>query len=157
MGRSQLPIRTRLLRSVLSKQDALVCLFNQGIVSVAGFATSILISRQEPNGPAVFGVFYIGLSLVLFARGFQQQLVSTPYTLYHHRQSESEMPAYRGSCLVLQFVFLAITMVYLIVQIAAAWAGLVSPEVIPTLTVLLIFIPPILMREVVRHLSLIHI
>ena len=149
-------MRTRLIQSVLSKQDALVCLFNQGIVSVAGFATSVLISRQEPNGPAVFGVFYIGLSLVLFARGFQQQLVSTPYTLYHHRQSDGEMPAYRGSCLILQFVFLAITMAFLIAQITAAWVGWISPEVVPTLTVLLIFTPAILMREIVRHYCFTH-
>ena len=156
MGRSQLPIRARLLQSVLSKQDALVCLFNQGIVSVAGFATSILIGRQVPNGPAVFGIYFIGLSLVLFARGFQQQLVSTPYTLYHHRQSEDELAAYRGSCLVQQFIFLAITLVFLIIQIAAAWAGWVSPEVATTLMVLLLFMPAIMMREIVRHYCFTH-
>lgn len=153
MGKSQLPIMSRLLQSILSKQDALVCLFNQGIVSIAGFATSVLIGRQAP---AELGVYYIGLSLVLFARGFQQQLVSTPYTLYHHRQTDGEMPGYRGSCLVHQFFFLAITLVYLIVQIAAAWMGWVSPEVVPSLLVLLIFIPAILMREVVRHYCFTH-
>ena len=147
---------TRLLRSVLSKQDALVCLFNQGVVSVAGFVTCILISRQAPNGTAVFGVYYLGLSLVLFARGFQQQLVSTPYTLYHHRQSDSEMAAYRGSCLVHQFCFLAIALVYLIVQLVAASAGWLSPEVVPTLAILSIFMPAIMMREVIRHYCFTH-
>lgn len=156
MGKPQFPIKTRLLQSILSKQDVLVCLFNQAIVSVAGFATSFLIGRQEPNGPAIFGVYYIGLSLVLFARGFQQQLVSTPYTLYHHRQSDSEMPAYRGSCLLLQIIFLAVTLTYLIIQIIAAWVGWISPEVVPSLMVLLIFIPAIMTREVVRHYCFTH-
>lgn len=156
MGKSQSSIRTKLLQAVLAKQDALVCLINQGIVSVAGFATTVLISRQEPNGPAIFGVYYIGLSLVLFARGFQQQLVSTPYTLYHHRQSDSEMPAYRGSCLAMQFVFVAITLAYLIIQIVAAWAGWVSPEVAPSLMVLLIFVPAIMLREAIRHYCFTH-
>ena len=154
MVRSQIPIRARLLQSVLSKQDALVCLINQGVVSVAGFVTCILINRQEPNGPAVFGIFYIGLSLVLFARGFQQQLVSTPYTIYHHRQSDDELAGYRGSCLVQQFIFLAITLAYLIVQIA--WAGWFSPNVVPTLIVMLFFMPAIMMREVVRHYCFTH-
>ncbi len=144
------------MRSVVSKQDALVCLFNQGVVSVAGFATCILISRQVPDGPAIFGVYYIGLSLVLFARGFQQQLVSTPYTLYHHRQSESELPAYRGSCLVQQLIFLLIALAYLFVQIAVAWLGWVSPEVVPTLLVLSIFMPAIMMREIIRHYCFTH-
>jgi O-antigen/teichoic acid export membrane protein len=96
------------------------------------------------------------LSLVLFARGFQQQLVSTPYTLYHHRQTDSELSGYRGSCLVQQFFFLTITLAYLIVQILAAWAGWVSAEVVPSLLVLLIFIPAILTREVVRHYCFTH-
>jgi len=154
MGRSQIPIRARLLQSVLSKQDALVCLFNQGIVSVAGFATSILIGRQEPNGPAIFGIYFLGLTLVLFARGFQQPLISTPYTLYHHRQSEGEMAAYRGSCLVQQFIFLAIALVFLIIQIAVAWSS--SPEVVTTLMVLLLFMPAIMMREIIRHYCFTH-
>jgi len=154
MGRSQLPTGTRLLQSVLSKQDALVCLFDQGIVSVAGFATSVLIGRWA--GKAELGLYVIGLSMVLFARGFQQQLVSTPYTIYHHRRSDSLMPAYRGSCLVLQTVFVAITMAYLIVQIAAASGGWISAEVVPSLVVLLIFIPAILMRELVRNFCFVH-
>jgi O-antigen/teichoic acid export membrane protein len=137
----------------VSKQDALACLFNQGIVSVAGFATSVLIGRQAP---AELGIYFIGLSLVVFARGFQQQLVSTPYTIYHHRQTDSEMAAYRGSCLVQQFMLIAITLVYLVIQIMAAWTGWVSAEVVPSLIVLLIFIPAILMREVVRHYCFTH-
>lgn len=177
MGRSRLPIRNRLLQSVLSKQDVLVCLFNQGIVSIAGFATSVLIGRQAP---AELGVYYIGLSLVLFARGFQQQLVSTPYTLYHHRQSQQDLAGYRGSCLVQQGAFLGVTLVYLLVQIFIALMGLLllaiiglsgteipewmawfpisgdTVQVVPTLVVLLFLIPAVLMREIVRHYCFTH-
>ena len=159
MGKPQLPLRARLLQTLLSKQDALACLFNQGIVSVAGFATSVLIGRWASK--AELGLYIIGLSSVLFVRGFQQQLVSTPYTIYHHRRSDSLLPAYRGSCVIQQLGFVGITLVFLIAQIVAAGAGWVSaeaipPEVIPALVALLIFIPAILMREIVRTYCFVH-
>ena len=153
MGKPQLLPKSRLLQILLARQDALVCLFNQGVVSVAGFATSVLIGRLAPSE---LGVYYIGLSLVLFARGFQQQLVSTPYTIFHHRQAAGDMPSYRGSCLMQGFGFLGITLVYLSLQILAVWAGWVSAEVLQSLIVLLFFIPAILTREIVRHYCFTH-
>ena len=154
MGKPQLLPKSRLIHFLLDKQDALVCLFNQGIVSVAGLATNFLIAGQSPSE---FGVYYIGLSLVLFARGFQQQLVSTPYTIYHHRQSESELPAYRGSCLMNEFGFIGLTLICWGLMIIAVGAGWVySAEVVRTLVVLLFFVPAILMREVVRHYCFTH-
>ena len=153
MGKPHSQRVARLYRLFLSNDDALVCLFDQGIVSVAGFATSVLIGRMAP---AELGVYYIGLTLVLFARGFQQQLVSTPYTIYHHRQTDGGMPAYRGSCLIQECGFLIVTLIYVMLQILAAWMGWVSSEVVPSLLVLLLFMPAILMREIVRHYCFTH-
>ena len=153
MGKPHSQRGALLYRLFLSNRDALVCLFDQGIVSVAGFATSVLIGRMAS---AELGVYYIGLTLVLFARGFQQQLVSTPYTIYHHRQSDGGMPAYRGSCLIQECGFLIITLLYVVLQILAAWMGWVSSEMVPSLLVLLLFMPAILMREIVRHYCFTH-
>ena len=153
MGKPHSQQGARLYRLLLSNRDALACLFDQGIVSVAGFATSVLIGRMAS---AELGVYYIGLTLILFARGFQQQLVSTPYTIYHHRQSDGGMPAYRGSCLIQEFGFLIITLIYVLLQILAAWMGWISAEVVPSLVVLLLFMPAILMREIVRHYCFTH-
>lgn len=153
MGKPNLRPKNRLHQLLLSNKDALACLFDQGIVSVAGFATSVLIGRLAP---AELGVYYIGLSLVLFARGFQQQLISTPYTIYLHRQSDEGAPAFRGSCLILELGFIAITVVFLLAQILAAWGGWVSSEIVPSLVVLLAFLPAILIRELVRHYCFTH-
>ena len=154
MGKPHSQRGARLYRLFLSNRDALVCLVDQGVVSAAGLATNFLIAGHSPSE---FGVYYIGLTLVLFARGFQQQLVSTPYTIYHHRQSESDMPGYRGSCLMTEFGFLALTLICLGLMTIAAWLGWVySPEVLQTLVVLLFFVPVILMREVVRHYCFTH-
>ena len=153
MDKLRQSFKSRLVQTLLSRTDELACLFNQGIVSVAGFATSVLIGRHAPSE---LGVFYIGLSLVLFARGFQQQLVSTPYAIYSHRHSGKDASGYRGSCLVQQFGFIIIALAYLAVQVLAACAGWVSMEVVPSLVVLLVFLPAILMREIVRHYCFTH-
>ena len=160
MGKPQQLSKLRLVQTLVNHQDALVCLFNQGVVSVAGFATSVLIGRLAPSE---LGVYYIGLSLVLFARGFQQQLVSTPYAIYLHRQEEENLPAYRGSCLVQEFGFLIIASAYLFIQVLAVYAGWFSDDsagqpsdVLPSLIVLLVFMPVLLMRELVRHYCFAH-
>jgi len=177
MGKPQLKKGNRLRKLFDSNADVLVCLVDQGVVSVAGFATSVLIGRMAPEQ---LGVYYIGLAMVLFARGFQQQLVSTPYTIYHHRQSKQNLARYRGSCLLQQAGFLGVTLAYLLVQIIIALAGLIllvfaakwglefsdwtgwfpidpdSVQVVPTLVVLLFLIPPVLMREIVRHYCFTH-
>ena len=124
MGRLPLSQGSKLRTLLASHQDALVCLFDQGVVSVAGFATNVLIGRFA--GKSELGVYYIGLTMVLFARGFQQQLVSTPYTIFHHRQEAANLPAYRGSCLVQQAWFLIVTFLYLLLQILVAAFGLNS-------------------------------
>ena len=154
MGKPQPLLQARILQILFDKQDALVCLFNQGVVSLAGLTTNFLIAQHSPSE---FGVYYIGLTLVLFARGFQQQLVSTPYTIYHHRQSDSDMPGYRGSCLVTEFGFVCLVLICLGLMAIGVRAGWIySPEVLQTLIVLLFFVPAILLREVVRHYCFTH-
>ena len=177
MGKPKILEVSRIQKLFVSNLDPLVCLFDQGVVSIAGFATSVLIGRMAPGE---LGVYYIGLALVLFARGFQQQLVSTPYTIYHHRQSKDDLAGYRGSCLVQQAGFLGVTLAYLLAQIFIALAGVIllaavslwgleqsgwsdwipidikALEVVPTLVVLLVLIPAVLMRELVRHYCFTH-
>ena len=93
---------------------------------------------------------------MLFARGFQQQLVSTPYSIYLPRQSDEDRPGYRGSCLVQQFGFVIITLIYLLAQVLAAYTGWISMEVASSLLVLLVFLPALLLRELVRHYCFTH-
>ena len=91
---------SRLLQFLLANRDALVCLFDQGIVSVASFVTSVLIGR---NAPEELGVYFIVLSIVYFIRGVQQQMILTPYTIFHHQYQNGGLDSYRGSCLTQQF------------------------------------------------------
>ena len=58
MGKPHQLAGSRIGKLVSSNRDALLCLIDQGIVSVAGFATSVLIGRLAPTQ---LGVYYLSL------------------------------------------------------------------------------------------------
>jgi len=143
----------RLKKLLIDNQHALVCLVDQGVVSVAGFATSVLIGRHAPEE---LGVFYIALSIVLFVRGFQQQMISTPYTIYQHQHSGNGLAAYRGSSLLQLAGLVAVTLAIISgLMVGANWSW-VSPEMLAPLGVLFLFMPILLLREVVRQFCFTH-
>ena len=144
---------TSLKRVILGHKDALLCIIDQGIVSVASFATSVLIGR---NAPEELGVYYIVWSIVYFVRGLQQQMISTPYTIFHHQYQDDGLDSYRGSCLTQQFGLTTLASLFLVgTTITASLGWLESPIVFP-LIVLLFLLPALLMREVVRQYCFAH-
>lgn len=142
-----------LKRVILEQKDALLCIIDQGIVSVASFVTSVLIGR---NAPEELGVYFIVLSIVYFIRGVQQQMILTPYTIFHHQYQNGGLDSYRGSCLTQQFGLTTLASLFLLgAAIAASFGWLESPIVTP-LIVLLFLLPALLMREVVRQYCFAH-
>ena len=138
---------------ILKQKDALLCIIDQGIVSVASFATSVLIGR---NAPEELGVYYIVWSIVYFVRGLQQQMILTPYTIFHHQHQNGELDSYRGSCLTQQLGLTTLASLFLVgTTITASLGWLESPIVFP-LIVLLFLLPALLMREVVRQYCFAH-
>ena len=141
-------------RSLIEEQkDALLCIIDQGVVSVAGFTTSVLIGKQAPEE---LGVYFIAMSIVLFIRGFQEQMISVPYTIFHHRYLSGGISDYRGSCLLQQFGLAGVALVFLAGLTVAASLGLVENSVVPALVVLLFLMPAILMREIIRQYCFTH-
>ena len=138
---------------LVEHKDALLCIVDQGVVSVAGFATSVLIGRHAPEE---LGVFYIALSIVLFIRGFQEQMVCVPYTIFRHRYKNDGLSTFRGSCLIQQVGLAAVTLVFLIGLTSAAVLGWLESAMVPALVVLLFLMPVLLMREVVRQYCFTH-
>ena len=137
----------------MEQKDALSCIVDQGVVSVAGFATSVLIGRHAPEE---LGIYFIVLSIVLFARGFQSQMILVPYTIFRHQHRESELPSYRGSCMVQQFGLVALTLLFLIGLTAAAIFNWLESTMVAPLIVLLFLMPALLTREVVRQYCFTH-
>jgi O-antigen/teichoic acid export membrane protein len=91
------------LRSVAADRmlrSGALSVFDQAIVSGTSFATSVLIGRLCSR--AELGTYYLALSVVLFVRGVQEQLVSAPYTVYAQRRAGGDLAAYSGSIFVHQ-------------------------------------------------------
>jgi len=145
---------TRWKNLLLKQKDALLCIFDQGIVSIAGFSTSVLIGRCAPEE---LGVYYIAWTLVYFIRGFQEQMISVPYTIFHHRQEqEEELAAYRGSCLIHLSGLVTVSFLFLVGLMIGTNLGWLEASMASPLTVLVFLMPALLMREVIRQYCFAH-
>jgi O-antigen/teichoic acid export membrane protein len=142
------PPRPGLGKSVLSVLD-------QAAVSGTNFATSVLIGRvcsQED-----LGVYALALSVVLFLRGIQGELICSPYTVYCGRRQGDDLRAYTGSSLA---HFLGLTALSTLgLSLAAAGltlAGGLTPAA-RTAWVLAGALPFLLVREYARQTALAHL
>ena len=149
------PKKTGWLARLKSQQDALVCLVDQGVVSVAGFATTILISRYASSSE--LGVYYIALHIVLFVRGIQQQMICIPYTIYQHQHADQRSDQYRGSCLIQHLGLMALVLLFLTAQGIFALNGWGEVESAPALFVLVALMPVLMLREIARHYCFTHL
>lgn len=151
---SPTPASSRSWKSLLIEQkDALLCVVDQGVVSIAGFVTSVLIGRHSSEE---LGVYFMALSVVLFIRGFQEQMISIPYTIFHHHHRDGGLPGYRGSCLIQQFGLVLVTLLFLSGMTFATVMGWLEATMTSPLIVLLVLIPALLMREVIRQYCFTH-
>lgn len=130
---------------------ALCCIFDQGVVSAASFATSMLIGRGA--GREGLGLYFLALTLVLLIRGIQEQIIAAPYTVYAPRRSGRELRQYTGSALVHQLLLgAAVMLCWLAVSLGSlawedsAWNRLAA--------VLALATPLMLLKEHFRQLAL---
>src|SRR6185436_16894824 len=70
---------------------------DQAVVSSTSFATSILLGW---SGKSELGIYYLALSMLVFFRGVQEQLITAPYLVYSHRRDGAAGDVYAGSVLV---------------------------------------------------------
>lgn len=125
---------------------------DQGVVSGTSFATSVLLGRFATQED--LGVYYLALSVIYFARGVQEQLVSAPYMIYCGRKEGRELAEYAGSALVHQCVMMAATAGVLLIALAA---GLLPGPVANAFWLLLFAAPLMLVREFARQMSFAHL
>ena len=123
---------------------------DQGVVSAANFATSIVIGRA--CSPDEFGLYMLGFTLVLFAVNSQHSLITSPYIVFLPRKSAEERARYSGSILVHQLVLAAVFM-FLLGGAGGALASGYGPagldQVILTLSAVIVFI---LLKELSRQI-----
>jgi len=85
-------------------REGVLTLADQAVVSGTNFLTGVLVGRALPE--TSFGVYVLGLTVLLFLVEAQTALVSTPFTVFYPRRSPSERPSYAGGLLV-HFLVLA--------------------------------------------------
>lgn len=132
-------------------RKGMASVFDQGIVSGTSFVTSVLIGRL--CSPNELGVYYLALSIVLFLRGIQEQIVSAPYAVYCHRHKDNELAGYTGSTLMHQLVLATMTVLGLSGLAIAVTHGFGPIELSTAAWALAGAAPLMLFREYLRHLA----
>ncbi|MCA9262576.1 MAG: lipopolysaccharide biosynthesis protein [Planctomycetales bacterium] len=142
-------------RSALLRPGTLAVV-DQGIVSFANFATNALVARSSSEED--FGVYFLALSLLYFVRGIQEQLVSSPYTIYCHRRDTGKLAVYTGSSVVHQWIVAGCLVATIGIGAFAARATLGPGHLLTdSLFVLVAVAPFFLFREFIRKLVFAHL
>lgn len=133
----------------------LVYVADQGIVSAASFLTSTLLGRG--GGREELGLYYLALSLVLMARGIQDQVIAAPYIIYSPRRTGTDLAEYTGSVLSHQTLLSAIAMLgWLLLACTTQYRG--DSAAWTSLDVVLAMVTPfVLIKEFCRQLAVAHL
>jgi O-antigen/teichoic acid export membrane protein len=127
-----------------------LAIVDQAVVSATNFATSILLGW---SGKSELGVYYLALSLLVFFRGVQEQLITAPYLVYSHRRTGSAAEVYAGSVLLhhlgIGLLSTAIVSVLLLLGAGPAAMG-------PVWLLLLGIAPLYLLRDFARQMLFAH-
>lgn len=90
--------------SLIGRARVLITLADQGLVSVASFATTFLLLRHFEGTPEAaarnFAYFTLAGNLIIWASEFQAALVFTPHTILTPRLSGDALRRFHGSTLI---------------------------------------------------------
>ena len=136
------------------RSRALLSVGDQAVVSGTNFVTSVLIGRAA--GKEALGVYLLAISLILFVRGVQEQIVYGPYLVFCHKRKGRRLARYAGSVLTHEGLWLLATALGLLglavyLNLGGEPAGLRASAwaLIPA-------VPLILFREFARHIAFGH-
>lgn len=79
---------------------------DQGLLSIATFVTGALLARATTK--EAYGVYVLGLSVVLLFQGCQRALVNVPFTVYAPKLHGDEQKAYQGSAFLHTLILCAL-------------------------------------------------
>lgn len=133
-----------------SALKGMLSIFDQAIVSGTGFMTAAIIGRL--TSPDELGLYYLALTIVLIVSGTQDQLVSSPYTVYSKRRSGSELSEYRGSAWIHILALTLLAILGLIVAILVC-SALGFTKIRPGLWALLGAGPLLMLRDTIRRFA----
>lgn len=137
------------LLSEVRKNKGVVALIDQAIASATNFLTGVIIGRSCTKGE--FGLYMLGLTIVLLAMELQMSLISTPYMVYSPHLKDHKLRLYIGSSMIHQFALSAVVILTLAASGGILSLGFGPPGLGPVVWVLVAIIGFIMFREFVRR------
>jgi O-antigen/teichoic acid export membrane protein len=135
-----------------SIRQGVLSVADQAIASAASFLTGLIVARA--TSPDEFGVYYLAMTLLLFARGVQSQIIFAPYVIRCHRCQGRELAEYTGSAVVQQFAVAAAALAGVLGFAVAIGLGLGPRNLLPAIGTLAVAMPVLLFREFARGQTL---
>ncbi len=142
----------RTYRTLLGESTArkgLLSISGQAVISATSFLTTVLIGRYCSKQE--LGYYALALSIVLLMRAIQGELIAAPFTVYSQRRKKRDLATYNGSVVVHQLLFCAASALCIAILLVVFSCGYGPQGIIPTLLVLLVGAPLLLLRCFARH------
>ncbi len=127
-----------------------VALADQAVASITNFSAGIIIGRCCTKDE--FGLYTLGLSVVLLLTSVQDMLIATPYMVFSPRLRGDDHAGYNGSTLVHQFLLSLLGCVGLLVAGGVLSTGIGPANLAPVLFVLAAVLAFLMLRNYVRRL-----
>jgi O-antigen/teichoic acid export membrane protein len=134
--------------------NAVLALAGQCFSSLTNFGTSVMVARA--CGPAEYGLYFLGFTVVVFLLELQNAIISTPYSVYAPRTEAEGIPAYKGSVLLQQAAFCAIAGALFLVGAGITCLGFGPAGLNGVLGALSVAAMFILLRDQTRRLYFTH-
>ena len=136
------------------RSRAALSIGDQAIVSGTNFVTSVLIGRAA--GKEALGVYLLAITLILFVRGVQEQIVNGPYLVYCHKRRGTRLARYAGSVLYHEGLWLLATALGLLGLAIYLNLGGEPSGLRDSSWVLIAAVPLILFRDFARQIAFGH-
>jgi O-antigen/teichoic acid export membrane protein len=146
--------RSRLALGAIFSREHILSLADQGIVSATGFLTTFLIAHW--SGSTQLGIYALGLSVLVSAVGFQENLILVPYQIRSF-YPEGTAAERAGLSLALCLSFAAAAMLALSTAALGLVAWGASTETIMMTLGIAAIVPFALAREFVRRIAIAHL
>jgi O-antigen/teichoic acid export membrane protein len=130
-------------------------LIDQGVVSATNFITGVLIGRSCAKEE--FGLYMLGLSILMVASDLQASLIATPYMIHYPHLDAQRKGTYTGSTLVHQAALSIIMVCLLLLGGGLVHGGFGPREAEPVLGTLVTAGLLIMFREYVRRMCFAHL
>jgi O-antigen/teichoic acid export membrane protein len=130
-------------------RKGMVTLADQAVVSATNFVTGVIIGRACTKEE--FGLYMLGLTIMLYVTNLQTSLILTPYMIFSPRLKGNAQALYTGSTLIHQLALSALTIICLAIGGVVISLGMGPQELAPIVWALVVVIAFILLRDYARQ------